>query len=178
MSEPGVMSLQIHTQVLQVVLNNPPDLSLHAPFHSVLPQGFLIRMRGMVSFLKKASSPWPKRTRFTAVTAYAWPFTSPFAILNSISCGSACEIKNKNILVLLSCKEANMQKQHQPWWSSWWFPLDRTLWAGLHTACLVFPGLCRMPPSPGRWLRTQRHWNLPRHLQCSPPPGIGSSLKV
>lgn len=27
-------------------------LSLQAPFHSVLPQGFLMRIKGMVSFLK------------------------------------------------------------------------------------------------------------------------------
>lgn len=66
-----------------------PHLSLQAPFHSILPQGFLMRIRGMVSFLKKASSPWPKRTFFTAVTEYAWPFTSPFAILASSSWGCA-----------------------------------------------------------------------------------------
>lgn len=29
-----------------------PHLSLQAPFHSVLPQGFLMRIRGMVSFRK------------------------------------------------------------------------------------------------------------------------------
>lgn len=90
----GTVSAEIRTHSKDKINYNklPAHLSLQAPFHSVLPQGFLIRIRGMVSFLKYASSPWPKRTLFTAVTEYAWPFTSPFIILSSISWGCACNI--------------------------------------------------------------------------------------
>lgn len=60
-------------------------LSLQGPLHSFSPQGFLMRIILSFSDLKNASRPWPRRTFFTSVTAYAWPLTRPQSSRASMS---------------------------------------------------------------------------------------------
>lgn len=88
-SEKTISSQSLHESNQTFLFISHSHLSLQAPIHSCLPHGFLMRMRGMVSFLKKASRPCPSRTFFTAVTEYAWPLTRPFAKRSSRSWGDA-----------------------------------------------------------------------------------------
>ncbi len=75
------------------------NLSLHAPFHSLWPHGFLMRIMESFSDLKNASRPEPRRTLRTSVTAYAWPLTKPQSKRASISawlmaCGKESKYEN------------------------------------------------------------------------------------
>ncbi|KAK0131901.1 Olfactory marker protein [Merluccius polli] len=54
---------------LSLLLTFCHSSELQGPFHSRWPQGFLMRIMSSFSDLKKASRPWPRRTRRTSVTA-------------------------------------------------------------------------------------------------------------